>query len=634
MNCFCSKEKAKYYCQECRHYLCSSCSDYHKILPMSANHKLHSVEDMRSMTPFKIASLHHRLCNLHNEPLNWFCCKCNIPICMHCTISDHNSQQGNHKPISISKAFQTFKETAEELEKTANDCESKLQDSLKAIIQNAKKLEQSKDKSLSDIDNHVQEIVKKVKENGNKIKNKVETLYKRKKKVTDVQIDELKTTISDMNTKISFLSQLLESDEVTAMESSGRVITALKDRINEFPKAEPDDYGEITFFINKQQMVSLQQCDIGNVTEMRAANSLTLKGEESVIQGKKFVVKVMKTDECEIHANQLKATWTQPTGETNITQVEEDDNGDFFATGTCTSPGVCKLDVSADGKPIKQSPMEIKVEKVGLVNSIQIHNNGEIGDVVVCEDNCLLVSNLTNVIRKYKLSGKPTLAVVLPQGVKVYRMFKMENSKIAFTDSGNNDIKICNMNGTVIKSIRLDKLKHQAGIYVDEASNMLYVTQSRVDTYTFNFVSVFMLDIDTGKIIRKIGGLSYNECQMNGVKDAIDISISKQGQLLVLETCKGLQTFNIEREFMKVLVGEGDKNGMVKYPSGVVVDEDDNIIISSCHKLQLFSSDGNFIKRIDKPEDSIKYPRGLSIIHPRRVAVANNGDKTVKIFNY
>ncbi|XP_033098227.1 tripartite motif-containing protein 2-like [Anneissia japonica] len=620
----CEKEEpVKYYCQDCRQYLCSTCSDQHKRYRLFAYHKLHLMEDVQSMSPSQMTLLHPPLCSHHSKPLEFYCTVCKTPICVNCTIMDHKEWEGKHKPINISDAFQTFKETSAALEKSSQHFINKLEDGLKAVLQNATKLDQCKDTCLRDIDNHVEEIFKKVKENREKLKNEIETIYKRKKKVNDVQIDELKTTISDINTKLSFLNQLLKSDEGTAMQSSETVITALRDRINELPKTEPDDNGEIYYFINKQQMALLGQCDIGTVTELRAADSLTLKGEESVIKDQTFIVKIIKTDEHEIYANQLKATWTHPTGAYSISQVQED-NGDYFVTGKCTSLGVFQLDVSADDEPINQSPMIIKVEDGRLVNTIKI-NATNIRDVVKCEDDSILVSCLTNEILKYRHSGEYIGKVTLPQGVKVHIMYKMKNGNIAFSDYNNKPIRICNMNGQLIKTIGEGVLPSPVCIHLDETSNVLYAAVSNC---------VYMFDMNNGKTIKTIGSEGTKEGQMIYV---IDVTLTNQGHLLVLEYGNSrLQLFNNEGRFIKVLVEAGDEDGKVKSPSAVVVDEDDNIIISSEHKLQLFSSDGNFIKRIDKPEDRINNPWGFSIIsyHPRRLAVANYGDNTVKIFNY
>ncbi|XP_033104436.1 uncharacterized protein LOC117107029 [Anneissia japonica] len=357
---------------------------------------------------------------------------------------------------------------------------------------------------------------------------------------------------------------------------------------------------------------------------MRAADCMTLSGEESVTQSQTIVIKVIKTDECNVHANQLTATWTQPTGETYVTQVEDDNKGNYFVRGKFTSPGVCKLDVSADGEPIKQSPMIIKIEKEGLVNTIQVHVDRNLSHVVK-HGGFLLVSVFINEILVYKQSGKYIGTVILPQGVVVDRMYKMKNGSLAFSDTYT-CIKVCDMNGQVIKSIGQGLLIDPSGIHVHKTSNIVYVG----DRYRG---CVLIFDIGSGEFKGSIGS-QCNRGQMSGV---IDVTITNKGHILILEYENSrLQLFDNKGKFMKVLVGAGDENGKVRYPGGVVVDEDDNIIISSRHKLQLFSSDGNYIKRIDKPEDGIKRPYGLSIIsyHPRSVAVVNNGDKTIKIFNY
>ncbi|XP_033100169.1 tripartite motif-containing protein 2-like [Anneissia japonica] len=625
MKCVCGKVE-EYYCQDCRHYLCSSCSDHHKLLPLSANHKLHAVEDVRSMTPQDFALLNPPLCSLHSKPLELYCQDCKTTICIHCTLIEHKGWEGKHKPISISEAFQTFKQTWATLEKKAHCFQKKLQDGLGEVVANATNLEKCRDKSLMDIDNHIQDIINKVNENGNKMKKEVETIYETKKRKNDVQLNELKTQISEVNTKLSFVKQLLKSDEATAVKLSETFIIALRDRINELPKTEPKDNGQI-HFIKNSEMSSLQQHHIGNIIQARKADCLTLKGVTSrVIQDQDIFARVIKMDNCD-YAYQLKATWTHPTGETKITQVKNDNDGGYVVRGKCPSPGVCRLNVSVDGELIKQSPMIIKVEKEGLVNTIQLCTNMTYNYTgqVKCEDDCLLVSCRTNKIYKYKQSGKYMGKVTIPQGVKIYSMYKMK-SKIAVSDEGNGCIKIVKMNGEVIKSIGQGILGNPAGIHVDEASNAVYVADWKNEC-------VCVFDIESGTMIRKI----KSPGKTIGV---VDVALKNQGNILALErdskkSCNNrLQQFDNEGRFMKVLL-KGDEHRTVGFGE-VVVDEDDNIIIASDNKLQLFSSDGKFIKRIDKPENGITDPSGVCLIsqHPRKVAIVDNGDNTMKIYNY
>ncbi|XP_033109450.1 uncharacterized protein LOC117110759 [Anneissia japonica] len=279
--------------------------------------------------------------------------------------------------------------------------------------------------------------------------------------------------------------------------------------------------------------------------------------------------------------------------------------------------------VRVDSKPIKQSPMIAKapVQNNKLVNTIIL--NERVTDVIACEDDCLLVSQLNGIV-KYKQSGEYMGRVI--QNAKVKRMFRLKNGNIVFSDFGDKSIKVCNMNDLVIKSIGKGTFKFPAGIHVDETSNILYVAD-------WNYGRVVMFDIVSGRMTRCMGSVNIKEDQMKGVAD---VALTNQGQLLVLEYLNNrLKLYEPEGKFIKVLVEAGNENGKLIKPYGVVVDQDDNIIITSEHKLQLFSSDGNFIKRIDKPEDGINNPRGLSIIsyNPHRVVVANDVG-IIKIFNY
>ncbi|XP_033121413.1 E3 ubiquitin-protein ligase TRIM56-like [Anneissia japonica] len=137
----CEKERqVKYYCQDCRQYLCSTCSDQHKKFKAMANHKLHLMVDVQSMSPSQMTLLHPPQCSHHSKPLEFYCTDCKTPICVNCTIMEHKEWEGKHKPINISDAFQTFKKTSATLEKSAKHFINKLEGGLKAVIHNATKI--------------------------------------------------------------------------------------------------------------------------------------------------------------------------------------------------------------------------------------------------------------------------------------------------------------------------------------------------------------------------------------------------------------------------------------------------------------------------------------------------------------
>ncbi|XP_033111400.1 tripartite motif-containing protein 2-like [Anneissia japonica] len=611
--CVCGKNEAKYYCQDCRQDLCNTCSDHHTRFPSMANHNLRTLEYMQSKAledDLLVLQQPQLTCLIHSKPFRFFCTESKNLICEECTST-------SHKPIKILEAFQQFEKTAAELKEDADDFTDNLQKGIDRVMHNDNKLEDSKAACLKAIDDTAKELINKINDNTEQMKNKLETIYKNKKKVSNMQSDELKTKINEVKNLQSRLNEILMGDKTTAMQSSNVVYEALKDKIGELPKTEPNDDGEINF--NKSMSILQWKCDIGNVTE-QMADRLSLKGGEDVTQGQPIVVKVNKTEDCDIDANQLKATWTHPTGETNISQVEEDDNGDPTVTGKCTSPGICKLDVRVGDKPIRQSPMSIKVNKEGLVHTIKIKED-IVSDVVLYDDDRMLVSCRTKYIFRYTQSGEYIEKVTLPEGVKVNRMYKMKNGDVAFSDYGNKCITLINTKDQVIRSIGQGQLKNPKGLHVDESV-----------VYVADWNNICVLNIGNGQIMRRIPQ-ERNVPDITLTKGGNVIVLYDQTNLLKFQNTKQyvLQVLDNEFKFLKNIV---KADGMLK-PRGVVVDADDNIIISSEDKLEVFSNDGSLIKRIDKEEDGINIPWGLSISnHPRRVVVANKGNATIQIYNY
>ncbi|XP_033102164.1 uncharacterized protein LOC117105205 [Anneissia japonica] len=439
--------------------------------------------------------------------------------------------------------------------------------------------------------------------------------------------------------------------------------------LNFFPKRRlPRPHSPI------EQKVELKEKE-RKVTKVRAADCLKLKVEKSVSPGQLIVVKVIKTEECDINENQLKVKWTQPSGRISITNVEEDENGEYFTMEKCSRPGFCRLDVSAYGETLRQSPMNVEIVKEGLVKSFPVIDT-RVTDIVV-HDDCLLVSCERNKILKFKQSGEVNHIITmapLPQGAKVNGMYKMKNGNIAFSDKGNKCIKVCKINGQ-IETIGQGLLKDPRGIYVNETSNVVYVADSVHHWYgTSGCVYMFSMCNTNGQAIKPIGqgilkdpvGIQVNETsnvvyvadsgsfvymfdigngkihQINPNSRVCDIALTDKGNLFVFGHTE-IKLFNNEGKLIKEIKLETE---YMQSPLAVV-DEDDNIVVAGFQGypncLKIFSSNGNLLKTITF-EDNYFFaaiPKALCIIsyHPRKIAVGLQYNITkmgssIKIIHY
>ncbi|XP_071940898.1 uncharacterized protein [Antedon mediterranea] len=195
------------------------------------------------------------LCLSHAKPLKMYCTKCKVPICIECTEMEHVAGDGKHELINIVTAFNTFKETSDDLKKAANESIKNIENELEIVTKNGKELKESKEASLKDIQKKADEM-----------KEKVETSYKNEKKVNDEQIQNLTKINSELTKHMSSLNQLLMSEPATAMKSSEIVLNKMMDEINKSEEIKQvSTTRQINFIRNQHPTDLLQENDIEKV---------------------------------------------------------------------------------------------------------------------------------------------------------------------------------------------------------------------------------------------------------------------------------------------------------------------------------------------------------------------------------
>ncbi|XP_033106807.1 tripartite motif-containing protein 3-like [Anneissia japonica] len=209
----------------------------------------------------------------------------------------------------------------------------------------------------------------------------------------------------------------------------------------------------------------------------------------------------------------------------------------------------------------------------------------------------------------------------------VNRMHQIGDGDMLYSDYAGQCVVMCDEKFQKVRSFGKRMLKYPKGLTLNKETRTLYVADYDAHcVYTFN--------VDDGRMLGKIGLKGSKE---GGIKGLQDVTLTKEGHVIVAEFENDrIQTCDANHKFMRILVDRGQGDGKVFCPCGVAIDMDENIIISSNDKLQLFGKNSVFIKRIDHEDDGLDTPVGIAIIsnRPRRVAVANYGANNIKIFNY
>ena len=114
------------------------------------------------------------------------------------------------------------------------------------------------------------------------------------------------------------------------------------------------------------------------------------------------------------------------------------------------------------------------------------------------------------------------------------------------------------------------------------------------------------------------------------------IAYNSRGEMIVSE-CGGHRVSIINNRGKKIQTfgSRGDSPDQMICPAGIAIDDIDNIYVSSPHKLQKFTSNGELIKFSGKEggkEGEFYFPRGVTL-HDNQVYVCDSDNHCIQVFD-
>ncbi|XP_071944264.1 tripartite motif-containing protein 2-like [Antedon mediterranea] len=627
----CSKwgNQPQHYCSECEMFMCRQCIRHHNMFPTLKNHSLYTLD-----TDIKEQDQDSLNCQNHpDKKLEDYCRTCKRTTCEDCK---HivRCYRNKHDVIPMQTALNEINKTVTETMKTAEDIKRKLKERLDVITKDRSEFESNLKLSRTAIEIHEKTIIRKVKEETKAMMANLTQIYKEQSKIIDNQIKGIESQLTQVNTLMESIKKTMNkpTENLASYQTTITVVEndAAADELDKsFAKTRITPK-----FIPTQKLIELMNHKgVGKLITVGGVYKVNTEDESiSVTKGQPFSVRVSSIAESDV--GQLTATLSNSLGEKSATEVAHK-KGEYTVTGRCNLERDWHMDITdGDTSHVIGSPVSIKVELLGLVNTIENISEykeddkiQKVIDVVLDTDGCMLVSSYSKDLIKFDQSGCFVSRIQIPQNVKVNRMYQLGNGNVVYSDTIDKCVLMCDNQYHEIRTFGKGVLKYPKGVTVNQKTRMLYVADRECHC-------VFKFNIDDGSLLGKIGSEGSKPGQM---KTPMDIALTKDGHVFVADCDNSrIQMFDANDKLIKILIGYGEEDGKVRGPQGIILDMDENIIASSNHKLQLFDQDGKFIKRIDTKDDGLDVPAGIAVIseRPRRVAVANHRANNVKIFNY
>ena len=123
---------------------------------------------------------------------------------------------------------------------------------------------------------------------------------------------------------------------------------------------------------------------------------------------------------------------------------------------------------------------------------------------------------------------------------------------------------------------------------------------------------------------------------VTGLNRPYGIAFNSRGEMIISE-CYGNQIsiFDIRGQKSRTFGSHGDSPEQMIEPAGIVIDDADNIYVSSEHKLQKFTRGGELIKcvgQMGSKEGEFNDPRGVTL-HDNQVYVCDRDNHRIQVFD-
>ena len=123
---------------------------------------------------------------------------------------------------------------------------------------------------------------------------------------------------------------------------------------------------------------------------------------------------------------------------------------------------------------------------------------------------------------------------------------------------------------------------------------------------------------------------------VTGLNSPYGIAFNSRGEMIVSECGSDrIAIFDIRGQMIQTFGSRGDSAKQMKLPTGIAVDDMDNIYVTSEHKLQKFTSSGELIRCVGQKgstEGEFNDPRGLAL-HNNHVYTCDRNNHRIQVFD-
>jgi len=218
-----SQKNAVASCAPCGIFLCGFCLEVHKTLKLTSSHHINSLDDIKSGKVTIPSMLDHKqeYCSTHpDKPLELYCKKENIFICLGCAVVNHH----NHQYDFISQVAKEHKQQINSALTNAKQQLRSLEQAVAEVKDMMTQIQENKQQNIADVETTFHKIVSALNQRKSLLIQDINHTSACKMKALNNQCTKLTQLYNQINSYIQLINAKLVSE-------SDRAIVSMKNQL-------------------------------------------------------------------------------------------------------------------------------------------------------------------------------------------------------------------------------------------------------------------------------------------------------------------------------------------------------------------------------------------------------------------
>ena len=617
---------ASSYCFVCQSFLCSPCFEAHQRLKATRGHrnvvieKL-QVQDVQELIqrPVMCSQQYHE-----NQPLEFYCEECKVPICHKCSVVSHNrhTMTDSEKVAQVQKM--QMKDALEKVEAETVVYENEIRKQTELMDDDRNEI-LSCEKKMTDL---VEELIRDLREYEKDMKTKFSEIYEAQQKHHATQLENFELVLTQLKSCVERGDSIVQRNISAEILQTNQAIIGRCEELLKAKKLEIYKPSHVHYMVEQKIKIldrivvsdtdpSLSLAEVARLKDVRAQTETNFT----------IVTRNSDGEQCYQKEDVIKVNILNPAGDQLEPGIKDTKDGEYTVTYTPQCVGQHRVEIQVNGQPLTGSPWIVRVMPHQYQFAFQFGSKGEeqgkfdcpVGVAVNDKSRILAIADYNNsrtqifsfegnFLREITLKGKPI--------------------SLAFTESGDLLVRVIYdkriflfaENGQFIRYIGVEHVKTPHFVSVS--------SDGRIITSDSNDKTIKVLTADGKKVLQSFKSLDRNETPVCVVYHQAKFfaSFNFAGRLVV---------FNNAGEYLHDIGSKGSGDGQFSGPTGLVIDKLNRLIVCDAgnSRVQLLTLEGKYIAQIPGSFFKGGYPHSAVISNTGHLFVTDSWRHCVHVFH-